>query len=279
VPGTEALLRLPTLFSVGVHDIPSLEGPSTGGWAACTTDEIITTKTKLYDMVVELPQTHNAPAQQRRWPRISTSNGSLVKASQRDVARYKLLHRELFKQRTRSQTAPEAYTDDDEAEPLISRDEVDSRRAEADYNEAYDDSVVEPMTWSRLAYRGFMWWATAGELDAYTTAEREHDRELIGDLADYSQSVETAVIAAFHRQTSSLIQTLSELIEREREGDEADDAGALVIDRTELSRLGLDTWSEADRAFVSEFGMLYLGRRVEVRGNEVDCCGLRVPVF
>ena len=258
-----------------MHDIPSLEAPSAGGWAACTTDEIITTKTELYDIVVELPQTHDAPAQQRRWPRIRTSDGSLVKASQRDVARYKLLHRELFKQRTRSQTAPEAYTDDDEAEPLISRDEVDTKRADADYDEAYDDSVVEAMTWSRLAYRGFMWWATAGEQDANTTAEREHDRDLVGDLADYAQSVETAVIAGFHRQTWSLVRILSELIEREADDDE----GALVVDRTELSRLGLDTWSAADRAFVSEFGALYLGRRVEVRGNEVDCCGLRVPVF
>lgn len=206
----------------------------------------------------------------------------MFKASQRDVRRYRLLHRELFKQRNRSQTAPEAYTDNDndEVEPLISRDEVDAKRADDDYNEAYDDTVVEGMTWSRLAYLGFMWWASAGEKDAYTTAERDIDRELIGDLSEYSQTVETAVIAYFHRQTSLLIQTLSQLIEndREEEGDSAD-GEALIIDRTELSRLGLDTWSEADRAFVQEFGTLYFGRRVEVRGNEVDCCGLRVPVF
>jgi hypothetical protein len=275
-----------------VHDIPSLELPKHGahtpgsdvteGWAACTTDEIIATKPKLYDIIVELPQTYDAPAQQRRWPRIRTSDGALMKASQRDVRRYRLLHRELFQQRNRSQAAPETYTDDDndEAAPLISRDEVDAKRADDDYNEAYDDSVVESMTWSRLAYLGFMWWASAGETDAYTTAERDIDRELIGDLAEYSQTVETAVIAYFHRQTSLLIQTLSQLIEgdRDEEGDSAD-GEALVIDRTELSRLGLDTWSEADRAFVQEFGTLYFGRRVEVRGNEVDCCGLRVPVF
>jgi hypothetical protein len=133
---------------------------------------------------------------------------------------------------------------------------------------------VEPMTWSRLAYHGFMWWASAGEKDAYTTAERDHDRELIGDLAEYSQSVETAIIAYFHRQSSQLIQTLSQLIESDDE-----DGDTLLIDRTQLSRLGLDTWSEADRAFVHNFGMCYFGRGVEVRGDEVDCCGLRVPVF
>ncbi len=62
----------------------------------------------------------------------------------------------------------------------------------------------------------------------------------------------------------------------EREGEEGD---ALWIERDDLSRMGLDTWSEADRAYVQEFGSLYFGRRVEIRGNEVDCCGLRVPLL
>jgi hypothetical protein len=278
-----------------VHDIPSLEAPRHGGhtpgnesaegWAACTTDEIIATKPKLYDIIVELPQTHDATPQQCHWPRIRTSDGSLVKASQRDVARYRLLHRELFKHRSRSQS--ETYTDDDEharaeeeeeeAAPLISRDEVDAKRADDDYNEAYDDSVVEPMSWSRLAYNGFMWWASAGERDAYTAAERDGDRELIGNLSEYSLSAETAIIAYFHRQSSMLVQTLSQLIEND--DDDGDDEDTLVIDRTELAQLGLDTWSEADRAFVHEFGTMYFGRGVEVRGNEVDCCGLRVPML
>jgi hypothetical protein len=279
-----------------VHDIPQLEDlrhPKLGentpgielseGWAACTTDEIIVTKTQLYDIVVELPSTRDAPPQERRWPRIRTSDGSLIKASQRDVARYRMLHRELFKQRNASQASPEAYTDDDDedAAPLLSRDEVDAQRADDDFNETYDDTVVEPMTWSRLAYMGYMWWASAGERDAYTTAERETDRELIGDLGEYSQSVETAVIAYFHRQSSLLIRSLSEVVEGSQQGDrnEDEDSDALTIDRDDLSRMGLDTWSEADRAFVQEFGSLYFGRTVGIKGSEVDCCGLRVPIF
>jgi hypothetical protein len=296
IPGTEELLRLPSLFSVGVHDIPYLDelrNPKHGGhtpgtepsegWAACTTDEIIATKTQLYDIIVELPPTHNAPPQERRWPRIRTSDGSLIKASQRDVARYRLLHKELFKQRNKPQTPPEPYADEenDDAAPLLSRDEVDTKRADDDFNEAYDDAVVEPMTWSRLAYMGYMWWASAGERDAYTSAERETDRELVGDLAEYSQSVETAVIAYFHRQSSLLVRSLSQIIEADQQGerDGDDDSDALIIDRDDLSRMGLDTWSEADRAFVQEFGSLYFGRTVGVKGSEVDCCGLRVPVF
>lgn len=297
-PGTEGLLRLPSLFSIGVHDIPLLEelrSPKGGhtpgtdaaeGWVACTTDEIIATKPQLYDIVVEMPHPTDAKPQHRRWPRLRTSGGDAIKASQRDVARYRLLHRELWKHR---QHATETFHDDeqpnDDPAPLISHDEIDAKRADDDFNDAYDDTAVEPTTWSRLAYQGFMWWASAGERDAYTTAERELDRELVGDISAYEDSVETAVIAYFHRQSSLLIKVLSQLVEREREHDDQDGQGdedegdALWIDRDDLSRMGLDTWSEADRAYVQEFGSLYFDRRVDIRGNEVDCCGLRVPLL
>ncbi|KAH6644810.1 hypothetical protein C7974DRAFT_408457 [Boeremia exigua] len=289
-PGTEDLLRLPSLFSIGVHDIPYLEqlrNPKGGhtpgqtaaeGWVACTTDEIIATKPQLYDIIVEIP--HSDKAEQRHWPKLRTSAGDVIKASQRDVARFKVLHRELWKHR---QQATETFHDEDEqnddAAPLISHDEIDAKRADDDFNEAYDDSAVEPTTWSRLAYQGFMWWASAGERDAYTTAERDLDRELVGDIAAYEDSVETAVIAYFHRQSSLTIKVLSQLVESEHEHDDNDEGDALWIDRDDLGRMGLDTWSEADRAYVQEFGSLYFARRVEIRGNEVDCCGLRVPLL
>lgn len=304
LPATEHLLRLPSLFSIGVHDISALESlqhasqgnhtPGTEppeGWAACTTDEIIATKPKLYDVIINLPPSYDEPPRERRWPSIRTSDGSPVQASHRDVARYKLLHREIFKHQNQTQPSSNAlYTDDEEgdAAPILSREEVDTKRADDEFNESYDASAVEPMTWSRLAYMGFMWWASAGERDAYTRAERDADRELIGDLSAYSQSVETAIIGYFHRQTSFLIENLAQLLHGQTEhgsGDEDDndddgDAGeVVVIDRNELSRCGLDTWSEADRAFLQEFASMYFGRAIEIKGSEVDCCGLRVPVF
>lgn len=293
-PGTEDLLRLPSLFSIGVHDITYLEelrNPKGGhtpgndaaeGWVACTTDEIIATKPKLYDIVVEIPHGSDSQPQQRQWPKLRTNEGHIIKASQRDVARYKLLHRELWKHR---QQATETFHDEDEqnddAAPLISHDEIDAKRADEDFNEAYDDTTVEPTTWSRLAYQGFMWWASAGERDAYTKAERDLDRELVGDISAYEDSVETAVIAYFHRQSSLIINVIAQLLESEPENEEreGEDDDALWIDRDDLSRMGLDTWSEADRAYVQEFVSLYFNRRVEIRGNEVDCCGLRVPLL
>ncbi|KAH7128289.1 hypothetical protein B0J11DRAFT_266731 [Dendryphion nanum] len=294
-PGTEHLLRLRSLFSLGVHDIPLLEKlrPTQNtrdsvdgdepdqGWVACTTDEIITTKKQLYDVVVEIPHSYDARPQKRRWPVIRTSDGTQIKASQRDVWRYKLLHHELWKYRNQTSHANgnshgEDTSDDDEQAALL-RHQNKTQGAEDDFNDVYDDTVVEPMTWTRFAYLGFMWWASAGETDAYTTAERERDREVLGDLSDFQDGLHTAIIAYFHRSTSSLITRLAELIELV--DDEDGESDGIVLDKDDISRVGLDTWSEADKAFVQEFLWMYFGRRAEVEGANLECCGLRIPVF
>jgi hypothetical protein len=289
-PGTEGLLRLPALFSIGVHDIPELERLSgskanvaqengeeiaSQGWVACTTDEIIKTKTHLYDIVVEMPPTYDAPSSQRIWPTMKTADGARIKASQRDFKRYKMLHWELRKHK---QEGANTEQDDDRA-ALLPREEEEG---EDDFNEPFDDSIVEPTTWSRLAYNGFMWWASAGEQHAYTTSERECDRDLLGDLSDYHEGLPTAIIAYFHRSTTLLVNSVNGLIERSDEEDNVDDdsnEGMLIVDEEDISRMGLDTWSEADRAFLGEFVWLGWGRGVEVTGSGLQCCGVRIPGF
>jgi hypothetical protein len=243
---------------------------------ACTTDEIIATKKQLYDIIVEIPHSYEEAPQKKQWPTIRTADGTQVKASQRDVRRYKMLHHELWKYQHGASGANGDAEADDDTRPLT---RSESGEAEDDFNEAYDDSVVEPMTWSRLAYLGFMWWASAGEQDAYTTEERETDRELLGDLSDYEDGIHTAVIAAFHRWTSTLFTNLAGMVEAADEDDEQSDAEALVVDRDDISRIGLDTWSEADKAFIQELLWMYFGRRANVHGAALDCCGVRIPVF
>ncbi|KAL5380405.1 hypothetical protein PMIN03_003623 [Paraphaeosphaeria minitans] len=292
-PGTETLLRLPALFSVGVHDIPELErlqmqkangATETGedipsqGWVACTTDEIITTKKKLFDIVVKMPETHDAPPQEKVWPIMKTSDGIQIKASQRDLRRWKMLQVEVRKHR---RSPSDDYDDDDEDEDEQTKLMRPNEPCDVEEDLSVDDSMVEPTTWPQLAYSGFMWWASAGEQDSYTTTERERDRDVLGDLSDYADALPTAIIAYFHRSTTELIQNLNSIIERadEEETDEDEDDGTLLLDKGDVSRMGLDTWSEGDRAFLSEFSWMWCGRVVDVRGTSVDCCGVRIPVF
>lgn len=286
-PGTEELLRLPALFSIGVHDIPELERlqtqkangePDTGedipsqGWVACTTDEIIATKKKLFDVVVTMPETHDSRPQKKVWPVMKTSDGTQIKASQRDLRRWKMLQRELWKHK--QPLSDDDDEDDDQAALIKTQSEEDDG-----LDAVVDDTLVEPITWPQLAYNGFMWWASAGEQHLDTVAEREQDRDLLGDLSDYSDSLPTAIIAYFHRSTTHLIQNLNSIIERFDDDEAEEDDGTLLLDKGDVSRMGLDTWSEADRAFLSEFSWMWCGRVVDVQGSSVDCCGLSIPMF
>ncbi|KAF1914799.1 hypothetical protein BDU57DRAFT_558329 [Ampelomyces quisqualis] len=276
VPGTDALLRLPTLFCVGVHDVPALEALRDQGWAACTTDAILATKTALYDIIVEMPS-HSCDRQRRTWPQMRTSAGTHIRASQRDVARFKFMRKELFQHRNQAtdDDDDDAATDDNDTAPLISRPSVDAQRAEQDYISALDDhTLVEPLSWSRLAHRGFMWWASAGEADAYLSAERDMDRDVLGHLSTYPPPVELGVIAYFHRIASTLVQGVAQVINDAEEDADSEDAEVVVLEGQHVTGLGLDGWSEADKAFVGEFGAMYFGRSVVVGRGEAACCGL-----
>ncbi|PVH97733.1 hypothetical protein DM02DRAFT_532584 [Periconia macrospinosa] len=297
-PGTDQLLRLPALFSIGVNDIGELERMNDAaksedvpmqGWVANTTDEIITMKKQLYDIVVELPPTYDAPPTQRKWPTMKTSDGAQIKASQRDWMRFKMLWRELRRHRQEARDSgvegegeSEQNGDDDNDQTRLLPTKGHKQDADDDVDGSIGEQTVEPITWSRLAYNGFMWWASAGEQDAYTSRERDRDLDLLGDLSDYREGLPTAIIAYFHRSTTQLISGLNKLIERtddeEEENSNEDEEGVLVVDKEDLSRMGLDTWSEADKAFLSEFVWMWFGRIVEVRGTSIDCCGVRIPV-
>src|SRR5262249_34113404 len=134
---------------------------------------------------------------------------------------------------------------------------------------AYDERLIEPMTWSALAYSGFMWWASAGERDATRAEEADQDRQLLGDLSgmlpmkpqardegtdalDQSwyggATPHTALIAYFHRITSLIFRMLADLDDTADDEEASDDgAGECVLKVTseDISRMGLDVWSVA----------------------------------
>ncbi|KAF2497169.1 hypothetical protein BU16DRAFT_617184 [Lophium mytilinum] len=311
-PGSESLHRLRSLFTLGIHDIPLLEKMSvphgapgatqsaeddaTYGWVACTTDEILTIKQKLYDIIVEIPATTDNATETKRWPTIKTCDGAEIKASQRDLRRFKLLYHELWKIRHRVQSDHDGDEDTNDQTFLIPHDPENESEDESD--EGYDDKLIEPMTWAQLAYSGFMWWASAGEKDSYLTEEADGDREILGDISDFvpggmhiesngadpmtasglaQTGLHTAIIAYFHRLTSVMVTTLADLIEcSDDEDPTGDENTVLQVTSEDIARMGLEAWSESDKAFAKDFLMTYFGRDAEVHGASLECCGLRV---
>ncbi|KAL8717498.1 MAG: hypothetical protein Q9225_005255 [Loekoesia sp. 1 TL-2023] len=320
--------RLRPLFSVGVHDIPTLStGSRTSqptetlasegqayGWIACTTDEILSVKDHLYDTLVTLPPSYSSQAQSRVWPRIQRKKAATVKATQRDARRPP----------SSSCLQPTRYTDAEDNNgsapflPLPSLEQATTTGHEAISSAPSDDEqpILEPQSWSALAYNSFMWWASAGEKRTDLEEESEYDSSLLANLGssdphspsrrrgsdmgldsggDAGVGFEMAVIAYFHRFTVLILRTLSEIVDsqddvshpesendneyedrsgaggREREGDEV-----VEITSDDMTRMGLDVWSESDRLFVEELVDFYWGRRASVNGGRVECCGVRV---
>lgn len=212
--------RLRPLFTIGVHDIPFLMadsasqrpgpgpeqhpsplGDARSGWIACTTDSILATKDDLWDMLITMPSSHTVNAKDKVWPTVESPKGVPVRATQRDLRRFRTLKAGL---RRLSAVPSSAVADDDEQQHQqdtthgsSSRPPVPTHRmsmsslkthflAEDEDTQHLADAaetIIEPMTWAALAYSGFMWWASAGEQRRSDEAEETaHDNGLLADL-------------------------------------------------------------------------------------------------
>ena len=321
--------RIQPLFSVGVHDIDTLshggrrEGNNANGsnddgvgygWIACTTDDVLATKQSLFDVLVVVPPTYSRRAKEKIWPRISNSKGTENRASQRDFRRYRTLRRGLRRQHPSSRgispSIPKNHEEDDEDDRTTLLPVENTQETFDDASSTSDEKLIEPLSWSALAYSSFMWWASAGEKGADLDEEVERDAALLPDLdGDLGSSPgrpksrrrstpdagmmsdgaavvpEMAIIAHFHRLTAQIVETIAEVVEagykddgadggpRSRNGEEAE---KVLIGSEDIAKMGLDVWSEGDRKFVVELVEFYWGRKAEVEGGRVECCGVRI---
>ena len=295
------------LFNVGVHDIASLS--QTGGtsnprysWIACSTDDILGTKTSLYDVIVELPPPKSSSTGTKQWPKIRTSDGQALKATQRDLRRYYTLKRELYK----SQRLSRAYhDDDDEAQAVDDESEtVPLTRTNVSEEDEYlqldgESALVEPSSWASIVYSSFLWWASAGERDALLEDEASQDARLLDDLplpyentgsrpssksggkrpstdseldgrGEELQAIALLLIAYVQRLTALTMETLAEIVEA------ADAEEEIPIQSEDLRRMGLDDWSQSDGSFVKEMAELYFERGVNVQKQDVELCGIKI---
>lgn len=62
----------------------------------------------------------------------------------------------------------------------------------------------------------------------------------------------------------------------ENESSSSLDQPTVVISTADMTQMGLDVWSSADRSFVEELVRVWWGRTAVVSGGRVQCCGIRV---
>ncbi|KAL4880204.1 hypothetical protein BJY04DRAFT_191906 [Aspergillus karnatakaensis] len=235
-------LRPRALFNVGVYDIPYLSSfirhPSDttrdGAWIACSTDSVLSIKPELFDVLVTLPASHSKNATEKVYPTVSVSSPGPIqkspqrtelKATQRDVRRYTTLRKGLH----RVFRSEEAQSEDS------------SRDDNSDAASTFSSSpIVEPLSWTRLAYTSFIWWASAGEKRDGFSEEEEEEHEVeqdarllasVDNLPDPPsgsigrrsmqatqtplQPPEIALVAYFRQLTTQIFATLSDVIARQ----------------------------------------------------------------
>lgn len=318
------------------------------GWIACTTDSILAMKDTLWDMLITMPLPHTVQAKEHVWPTVECPRGNVVKATQRDLRRFRALKNALL--RLESHSSLLGAESPGASSSTTSRPPATPIRPSDDPLVDETDRIVEPQTWTALAYNGFMWWASAGEQARSNEAEEQaHDAGLLADMfsspsmsmslnmprsADLTLSstttttpfgsshprrlsttatsaalppeearIELAVIAYFHRLTSTILTKLADLVEDHGDDDDDTDTESNMmddgIDEEEddvllgqgrdggdgrgirisieaLRAMGLDIWSASDVEFVREALAVYFGRRAYVEGKGVEVCGVRV---
>ncbi|OAA58592.1 hypothetical protein SPI_06665 [Niveomyces insectorum RCEF 264] len=220
-PTAASRQRIRPLFTVGVNDIPFLladyaafskrattaagqGSPYNGpGWIACTTDSILAMKGELWDVLVTMPPSARAAraSKDKAWPTVEVAKGVPLKATQRDLRRFRALATGLNRLANRT-TSPDdnlrRSTGAVTAEPRPSTTSSSSPAAAAattkqnrtklfhmDDTQLVDaaDAIVEPVTWAALAYNGFMWWASAGEQRRSDETEEDiYDASLLADI-------------------------------------------------------------------------------------------------
>ncbi|KKA26821.1 hypothetical protein TD95_000764 [Thielaviopsis punctulata] len=195
LPESAPTQRLRPLFTVGVRDIPLLAADlkpllantvddSGTGWIACTTDSILAIKEDLWDVLVTLPTNYSSPTSNsaasinKPWPTIKGPKGLVIKATQRDLRRYTCLKAALARLATPSQPPSPTLSS---AHSILDR--PTAAVAPAEVSDMQIAEIVEPVTWTALAYQGFMWWASAGEQrHSDSLDEAAADAALLADL-------------------------------------------------------------------------------------------------
>ncbi|KAF2231433.1 hypothetical protein EV356DRAFT_525951 [Viridothelium virens] len=69
--------------------------------------------------------------------------------------------------------------------------------------------------------------------------------------------------------------------DQDQDGDgegevQEEDLEPVLVTADDLAKLGLDSWSASDKAFVEEAMRLWFGREADVKTSGVECCGVRI---
>lgn len=229
------------LFTIGISDIDSMisdvrqvqTNAKPGGFIACTSDEIITSKIELYDKVLKVSKETAGEGEDDA--AIYSNTGLQVKATPHDFESLQSFY-ENFLHEEMSLTAKGRYS-----------------------------SMVEPKTWTQSLIDGFYWWATAGYVKPSYNQERVHSGSTPPE--DNEAEMVSSIVGYFHDRTSLLFNKLKAIIEaNECQGSDE----IIFIHPMALGDMDLDCFSMQDRDFIIALSWKLFQKEVRITGDYYD---------
>ncbi|OJD13537.1 hypothetical protein AJ78_06021 [Emergomyces pasteurianus Ep9510] len=78
------------------------------------------------------------------------------------------------------------------------------------------------------------------------------------------------------RSTLDATTSLNEPLIPSSSYHDTSDEDIITFTSGDITEMGLDTWSASDRAFVEELVQVWWGRKAQVHGARINCCGVRI---
>lgn len=139
-----------------------------------------------------------------------------------------------------------------------------------------DTYLVEPQSWTSMAWNGLLWWASSGQRGAEMDEEDDFDLLLQRQAQDHGSEPEKVILAYFHRLTCVLMETISDFTDDFSDDEDALQTRGVSLEAADLQRVGLDLQSQTDRSFLRQFVELYWGQDAQIHANRIECCGIRI---
>ncbi|KAF3481232.1 uncharacterized protein GIQ15_03991 [Arthroderma uncinatum] len=89
--------------------------------------------------------------------------------------------------------------------------------------------------------------------------DNEGEEEVEGD----EEELNSSTLVGEHDDDQPLLRT-------------PDDDDIITITSSDITNMGLDAWSHADKMFIVELVNVWWGRKAQVEGSHIQCCGVRI---
>jgi hypothetical protein len=103
----------------------------------------------------------------------------------------------------------------------------------------------------------------------------QHDSQTDASYQDEPED-DTEPSVAIGRQTTQEDESSAPLLGRDAEPTLCDDDEPVRITTEDMTEMGLDVWSGADRVFVEELVRSWWGRKAYVDSARIRCCGISI---